>query len=122
MKAALHEEIARLPEKYREPVVLCDLEGMSYQAAAERLGCPIGTVSVRLMRARERLRTRLVRRGEAVPSGTDIDVLAADTDRQPVAPALIAAVAQHAAALVAGRLPAADSFPLPSALWSRGLR
>lgn len=66
--SALHEEIARLPRKYREPVVLCYLEGMTYEAAAQRLGCPLGTVSVRLRRARERLRSRLTRRGLAVPS------------------------------------------------------
>jgi len=109
--AALRDEITRLPERYREPIVLCYLEGMSYQAAAERLGCPIGTVSVRLMRAREKLRARLVRRGEAVPSGTGIDLLAADGDRQRVAPALIASAAQNATALVAGGLPGAGVLP-----------
>ncbi len=110
-KAALHDEIARLPEKYREPIVLCCLEGISYQAAAERLGCPVGTVSVRLMRARERLRARLVRRCEAVPSSAGIDVLNAGGDRQPVAPALIASVAQHAIGLISGRLPGTGQLP-----------
>ena len=91
--------------------MLCDLEGMSYRAAAERLGCPIGTVSVRLMRARERLRTRLVRRGESVASVEGINRLAADTDQQPVAPALIVAATRHAAALAAGRLPGTGAIP-----------
>src|SRR4051812_28572869 len=54
----LHEEIARLPAHYREPVVLCYLEGLSTEVAAERLGCPRGTVLSRLARARERLRGR----------------------------------------------------------------
>ena len=63
----LHEEIGRLPGRYREPVVLCYLEGLSTDAAALRLGCPKGTVLSRLSRARERLRGRLIRRGLAPP-------------------------------------------------------
>jgi len=65
----LHEEVERLPRKYREAVVLCYLEGMSLDAAAGQLGCPIGTIGVRLMRARERLKVRLSRRGMSVPAG-----------------------------------------------------
>ena len=61
----LHEEIGRLPDRYRTPVVLCYLEGLSHEQVARQLGWPIGTVGVRLMRARERLRDRLTRRGLA---------------------------------------------------------
>ena len=64
----LHEEIARLPQRYREPVVLCYLEGLSSEQAAVRIGCAPGTVWSRLSRARERLRGRLVRRGAALPA------------------------------------------------------
>ncbi len=60
---ALHEEVARLPERYRVPVVLCEFEGLTYQEVGHRLSCPASTVGVRLVRARARLRTRLVRRG-----------------------------------------------------------
>jgi RNA polymerase sigma factor (sigma-70 family) len=66
--AILSEEIARLPETYRAPVVLCYLEAMSYQAAAGRLGVTEDTVRGRLARARERLRTRLARRGVEIPA------------------------------------------------------
>ena len=59
----LHEEIDRLPDKYREPVILCYLEGLSVETAALRLGCPHGTILSRLSRARDRLRGRLTRRG-----------------------------------------------------------
>jgi RNA polymerase sigma factor (sigma-70 family) len=78
--SALHEEIDRLPGRYREPVVLCYLEGLSTDEAVLRIGCPKGTVLSRLSRARERLRERLARRGLA-PCST---LLAAD--RTPIAP------------------------------------
>lgn len=61
--AILHGEIAKLPERYRGPVVLCDLEGLTQQEAATLLRCPLGTVAIRLKRARERLRSRLARKG-----------------------------------------------------------
>ena len=59
----LHEEMERLPERYRAPIVLCHLEGLSNEQAAGYLGLPIRTVQRRLAQGRERLRARLVRRG-----------------------------------------------------------
>ena len=69
----LHEEIDRLPDKYREPVVLCYLEGLSVETAALRLGCPYGTILSRLSRARDRLRGRLTRRGLAPATDLKVD-------------------------------------------------
>ncbi len=63
----LHEEIDRLPERYRVPVVLCDLEGLTHEKAARHLGWPVGTLKTRLARARELLRARLCRGGLGVP-------------------------------------------------------
>jgi RNA polymerase sigma factor (sigma-70 family) len=59
-------EIDRLPERFRAPIVLHYFEGLSAEAAAERLGCPRGTILSRLARARERLRRRLEHRGVAL--------------------------------------------------------
>jgi RNA polymerase sigma factor (sigma-70 family) len=61
--AELHEEIGRLPEKYRNPIILCYLQGRSQAETAEALGWPLGTVQVRLHRGRNQLRLRLRRRG-----------------------------------------------------------
>jgi RNA polymerase sigma factor (sigma-70 family) len=59
----VQQELARLPERYRMPILLCDLHGLTRDEAAEALGCPPGTVAGRLARARNQLRGRLVRRG-----------------------------------------------------------
>ncbi|OJW03213.1 MAG: hypothetical protein BGO49_00120 [Planctomycetales bacterium 71-10] len=63
--AAIHEEVGRLPERYREVVVLCLLEGLPDSQVATRLGWPLGTVHSRLARGREKLRRGLTRRGLA---------------------------------------------------------
>ena len=57
--AALRRAIARLPDHYREAVVLCDLESKSYEEAAALLECAVGTVRSRLHRARELLARKL---------------------------------------------------------------
>jgi RNA polymerase sigma factor (sigma-70 family) len=63
--AAIHEELDRLPAKYRDPIILCDLEGRTQREAARFLGLPLGTVKSRQSKGRSLLRDRLVRRGLA---------------------------------------------------------
>ena len=86
LRAILDDELARLPEKYRSPVLLCDLEGLTYTEAAHRLGWAPGTVGVRLMRARHRLRDRLTRRGIGLSLGA-IAALARSLEAATVVPA-----------------------------------
>src|SRR5579884_879234 len=59
----LDDELQRLPERYRLPLVLCYLEGLARDEAAARLGWTTGQLKGLLERGRERLRGRLVRRG-----------------------------------------------------------
>jgi RNA polymerase sigma factor (sigma-70 family) len=62
----LHEEIDRLPTLYRQPVLLCYMDGRTNEEAARLLGCPTGSLKARLGRAREILHDRLSRRGLAL--------------------------------------------------------
>ena len=107
----LHEEIERLPDRYRLPVVLCWLEGLTQQEAASRLGWPIGTVGVRLMRARESLRSRLTRRGLA-PTMTTL--LSVAPRHEALATSLATETARSACNFVAKR--GACSFEITSRL------
>ena len=66
LRRVLDDELLRLPEKYRAPVVLCDLEGHTREEAARQLGWPTGSMSRRLDRARSLLRRRLTHRGVAL--------------------------------------------------------
>ncbi len=61
----LDQELNRLPEKYRAPLILCYLRGRTHDQAAEELRCPVGTVRSRLARGRDLLKRRLTRRGFA---------------------------------------------------------
>ncbi|MDG3006520.1 sigma-70 family RNA polymerase sigma factor [Paludisphaera mucosa] len=69
LKAVIDEEVERLPWKYRAPVALCYLEGLTHEEAARRLDWPVGTVKGRLARARALLGARLGRRGVATGAG-----------------------------------------------------
>jgi RNA polymerase sigma factor (sigma-70 family) len=88
----LHDELAKLPEKYRAPLLLCFFDGLSHADAARRLGWPVGTVAGRVARAKEWLHRRLSRRGVAIPA---VAAVAAE-------PAFVAATAQAAVAFAAG--------------------
>jgi len=63
LRDLLDRELSRLPDKYRAPVVLCELEGRSIKEAAQTLDCPAGTVASRLARGRNLLAKRLTRQG-----------------------------------------------------------
>lgn len=69
LRPMLDEELNRLPERYRLPIVLCYLEGLSNKEAARQLGCATGTIFSRLARGRQLLRARLLRRGLALSIG-----------------------------------------------------
>jgi RNA polymerase sigma factor (sigma-70 family) len=97
----LDQEVHALPEKYRVPVVLCDLEAKTRKEAARLVGCPEGTLSTRLMRGRTLLARRLTRRG-VVLSAASLATLVPPTAAAAVAPLLITATTRAAAMMATG--------------------
>ena len=67
--AELHEELGRLPDAFRAPLVLCYLEGLTQEQAAAQLRWRLGTLQSRLARGRAKLKSRLTRRGVALSAG-----------------------------------------------------
>ncbi len=104
LAGVLHEEIDRLPERFRSPLILCDLEGRSHEQAARHLGWPVGTVKSRQSRGRERLRDRLRRRGLAPDAGVFFASLRPDGSSALVSSALVDSTIQSAFQLASSRV------------------
>jgi RNA polymerase sigma factor (sigma-70 family) len=121
LRPKLDEAIAGLPERYRTPFVLHHLEGLTVAEVAHRLGCPQGTVSARLARAKERLRARLARQGLAWCAGALATAWARGAAPAAV-PAPLAAVTVQAAIGIAAGEAAGALCGTAAALTTGGLR
>jgi RNA polymerase sigma factor (sigma-70 family) len=98
----LDEELGRLPSHYRAVLLLCDVEGRTRAAAARHLGCPEGSVSSRLSRARAMLAKRLTRRGVTLPAGAVALLVSRNATRAGVPAALMTSTVEAVGSLAAG--------------------
>ncbi|MBL8793361.1 MAG: sigma-70 family RNA polymerase sigma factor [Planctomycetia bacterium] len=92
--ALVEEQLSRLPEKYRSPLVLCYLEGKSQVEAAEQLGCPTTSLASRLVRGRELLRGGLAKRGLVLSAAGTTALLTAQVASASVSADLAAQTAR----------------------------
>ncbi len=103
LPSRLDREVNRLPEKYRMPVILCELQAKTHRQAAEQLGWPVGTVSGRLSRARALLARRLSGPGTPLTIGALGVLLADDVARAGSPSELVRSTVQAASLGAAGQ-------------------
>jgi RNA polymerase sigma factor (sigma-70 family) len=120
LQTILDEELSRLPEKYRAPILLCCLEGKSRDETARYLGWTLTIVKERLEQGRERLRARLGRRGvllgTALASGWLLEA-----GQAACANVLPRATAKAALSLVRGQATLADLLPCAVVALAKGV-
>jgi RNA polymerase sigma factor (sigma-70 family) len=121
LEPLLDEELGRLPDKYRVPVVLCDLEGKTRKEAAHQLGWPEGTLSGRLSRARALLAKRLARRGVSLSGGALAAVLTEKAASASVPAPLVGSTVKAAIGFAAGPTAATGLIPVRVALLTEGV-
>jgi RNA polymerase sigma factor (sigma-70 family) len=122
LRPLLDQELSRLPDKYRVPILLCDLEGKTHQEAARQLGWPVGTLSGRLARGRKRLADRLARRGFLVLSaGSLAAVLSQNTASATPSSPLLTETVRAAGAFAAGHAAATGIIPTQVAGLAEGV-
>jgi RNA polymerase sigma factor (sigma-70 family) len=117
----LHEELNRLPERYRAPLVLCYLQGKTNEQAARLLAWPVGTVKGRLSRARAILRKRLTRRGMALPAGVLAAMLAPSAASAAMPVALVDSTVRAAMLVAAGKAVTAGVLSGSVAVLTKGV-
>jgi RNA polymerase sigma factor (sigma-70 family) len=118
--AVLDEELQRLPEKLRVPLVLCHLEGKTRDEAAREAGWSLRTLHRCLERCQALLRTRLARRGVQLSLTLLVTGLARNASAASLSPALVWAIVQPALSFAAGR-PAADGSAAVFTLAEKGI-
>jgi RNA polymerase sigma factor (sigma-70 family) len=120
LRPVLDAELGRLPEKYRAPLVLHYLEGKTVTQVAHELGWSHGTASCRLARARERLRTRLTRRGLTVTMAALATVLIQQAGAKTLPLPLVESTAKLAALSVLGQAVMSGGVVTRAAILARG--
>jgi RNA polymerase sigma factor (sigma-70 family) len=120
LRGLLDDELARLPARYRSPLVLCYLEGRTRDEAAQQLGWSLTTFRGRLERGRERLRARLIRRGLTLSAALFAGALGESSASAAPPPAFVVRTVKAALLYAAGRA-APDGFSVQAVALAEGV-
>lgn len=121
LQTLLDEELSALPDKYRVPIVLCDLEGKTHKEAARQLGWPEGTLSTRLVAARRALAKRLARRGVVLSAASLGVALSKQPASASVPGSLLSSTVKAGSVLAAGGTMPAGVVPAKIAALAEGV-
>jgi RNA polymerase sigma factor (sigma-70 family) len=121
LRPLLDRELNRLPDKYRIPIVLCDLEGRSRKEVAQLLSIPEGTLSSRLATARKKLAERLTRHGPTLSVGAIAAALSQASASACVPAPLLVSTVKAAACAAAGQAAAGGAISAGAALVTEGV-
>jgi RNA polymerase sigma factor (sigma-70 family) len=121
LHSLLDQELNGLPENYRLPILLCDLEGRSIKEATQQLGWPQGTLAGRLARGRKLLAKRLASRGVMLSAGSLAAVVAQNATSAAVPTSLLSSTVKAAVIMAAGKTAVAGAVPAQVALLMDGV-
>lgn len=121
LQPLLDQELNGLPENYRLPILLCDLEGKVIKEAAQQLGSPQGSLAGRLARGRKLLAKRLASRGVVLSAGSQTAVVWQNVASASVPTSLMSSTVKAAAMIAAGQATVAGVVPAKVASLMEGV-
>jgi RNA polymerase sigma factor (sigma-70 family) len=121
LQPLLDQELNSLPEKYRLPILLCDLEGKTINEAAQQFGWPQGTLAGRLARGRKLLAKRLASRGVVLSAGSLAAVVSQNAASAGVPTSLMSSTVKAATMIAAGQATVAGVVPAKFAILTEGV-
>lgn len=121
LQPLLDRELNGLPENYRLPILLCDLEGKTIKEATRQLGWPQGTLAGRLARGRKLLAQRLTNRGVVLSAGSLAAVVSRNAASAAVPTSVMSSTVQAAALIAAGQATIAGVVPAKVAILTEGV-